>query len=515
MARVPFRRRPPASHSHAHSHARSHGHGHSHGADLEIPVRTRRTLAVAAALLLGATAVGMVALWPEDEPAADEAGFLADDQHTATVVDIALVPCAGTTEADAIDCERVTFELRQGPFEGDERTIEFPVGESNPGLRPGDDVVLNYIADAEEGSEYQYADRERRPVLWMLAAVFAISVVALGRWRGLAALAGLAASLVVILEFVLPAILDGSSPVLVAVVGAAAIAYLALYLAHGVTTMTTVALIGTLGALGLTVLLSWGFTEVAEFTGRGSEDAVVLGLLSGSVDLSGLVLAGVVLGALGALDDMTVTQASAVAELRAANPLMSRNALLGAGLRIGRDHVASTVNTLALAYVGASLPTMLLFVLSDLSLGAVANGEVVAVEIGRTLVGSIGLVAAVPITTWLATRAVPGPLAHVESSTLSEAAEIDVEPPTAELAALEAVLVPAAAAARAAATQGPPTAPSPHPPVGEAGDPQPADAEPAAPPPLPSAAPPPPRAGRRGPRRRRPPDDPDRSFWSR
>jgi hypothetical protein len=143
-----------------------------------------------------------------------------------------------------------------------------------------------------------------------------------------------------------------------------------------------------------------------------SEESILLTIGSKGLDLQGLVLAGMVFGALGALDDVTVTQASAVWELRAADPTMSRFALYRAGLRIGRDHVASTVNTLALAYAGASLPLLILFVLSRQSLGTVANSEVISVELVRTLVGSIGLVAAVPLTTWLAARLAPGPTAR-------------------------------------------------------------------------------------------------------
>jgi uncharacterized membrane protein len=167
--------------------------------------------------------------------------------------------------------------------------------------------------------------------------------------------------------------------------------------------MTTVALLGTLAALTLTASLSALVVVTANLTGFASEEATLLTLFEG-LDIRGLLLAGVVLGAAGAIDDVTVTQASAVAELKAANRGMPFAELFASGLRIGRDHIASTVNTLLLAYAGASLPLLVLFVLSEQSLGAIANSEVVAVEIVRTLVGSIGLVASVPITTWLAAR---------------------------------------------------------------------------------------------------------------
>jgi uncharacterized membrane protein len=189
----------------------------------------------------------------------------------------------------------------------------------------------------------------------------------------------------VILEFILPAILEGHSPILVAVVGSAAIAYVALYLAHGVNALTTVALLGTLAALALTIIFSVVFTALCHFSGFATDEALVLGQLAQKVDVNGLILGGIVIGALGALDDVTVTQASAVAELHDADPTMRHAQLYRAGIRIGRDHIASTTNTLALAYAGAALPLLLLFLLSSQSLGAVANREVVATEIVRTL----------------------------------------------------------------------------------------------------------------------------------
>jgi len=243
-------------------------------------------------------------------------------------------------------------------------------------------------------------------VLLWLAVIFAVAVVALGRLRGVAALVGLAASIVVLLTFVLPAILDGRSPVLVAVFGASAIAYLALYLANGFNTRTTVALLGTLAALALTVLLASVFTSLAQISGFASEEALLVKIGERGLDLSGLVLGGMVIGALGALDDMTVTQAAAVWELRSANPQLPRSSIFRSAMRIGRDHVASTVNTLALAYAGATLPLLILFVQSRQSLGTVANSETVATEILSALVGSIGIVASVPVTTWLAARVV-------------------------------------------------------------------------------------------------------------
>jgi uncharacterized membrane protein len=272
------------------------------------------------------------------------------------------------------------------------------------GLDAGDRVLMGRQPDAPEGLEYAFLDPDRRATLVYLALVFAAAVVVLGGLRGLAALVGLAATIAVLLSFVVPAVLEGRDPLPVALVGAAAIGFLALYLSHGFTTMTTVALLGTLGGLACVAILAVAFMAVAEITGFGSEEAFYVSAIGRQIDVRGLVLGGIVIGALGAIDDMTVTQASAVWELRAADPTMSRHSLLRSGMRIGRDHVASTVNTLVLAYAGASMPLLILFVLSEQSVGTVANGEALATEIVRTLVGSIGLVASVPITTWLAVR---------------------------------------------------------------------------------------------------------------
>ena len=299
-----------------------------------------------------------------------------------------------------LQCVEVGFRLTGGPDVGTVIPMTFVVSETSPAFAVGERVVLNYQEGAELQFRYGYADRQRRPVLLWLAVAFAVVVVILGRMRGFAALLGLGASVVVLLQFVIPAILDGRNPVLVAVVGSGAIAYLALYAAHGFTRMTTVALLGTLVALGLTAILSWLVVEAAQFSGLTVDEAFII-TIAGSFDLSGLILAGVVLGALGAIDDITVTQASTVWELHALRPDLGRRGLVRSAMKVGRDHVASTVNTLLLAYAGAAMPLLLFFVLAGQSIGTILNSEIVAVEVVRTLVGSIGLVAAVPITTWL------------------------------------------------------------------------------------------------------------------
>jgi uncharacterized membrane protein len=359
--------------------------------------------AIAATIAL-ITIIGIVLLRPTggERPDLSEVG-IPRLVYDAKVITTDQQPCAGTEDADNIPCVVVGFELTEGPDTGDAVVLEFVVSDTTPTFAPGDDVVLSYQEDADPQFRYSYFDRQRRPVLLWITALFVIAVVIMGRARGAAALVGLGASVVVILAFVVPAIIDGREPVMVAIVGASAIAYIALYTAHGFNRMTTVALLGTLAALAVTALLAWGTLEAARFTGFSSEVSFIL-TFAGTINVQGLLLAGVVLGSLGAIDDVTVTQASAVWEIRAASPEMPPDRLFRSGMRVGRDHVASTVNTLLLAYVGASMPLLLFFVLAGQSLGTSLNTEIVAVEVVRTLVGSIGLVAAVPLTTWLAAR---------------------------------------------------------------------------------------------------------------
>ena len=287
---------------------------------------TRRRLTVTAVVLALVTIAGIAVLWPRDDVRGEvEKLGLIKHVHEAKVVSVLKGPCRGTQGGtQRVICTKIKFRLTQGPNAGETRTIEFATSTTTPQLEPGDSVVLNHVEKAEPPFDYTYSDRQRRPVLLWLTILFAVVVIALGRLRGLGALVGLGASLLVILVFMLPSMLDGNSPPLVAIVGASAVAYLALYLANGIRPMTTVALLSTLASLAITVGLATLFTNLAHFTGAANEDALLVGLGTSAIDLKGLVLAGMVLGALGALDDITVTQASAVGELRTAQPELSR-----------------------------------------------------------------------------------------------------------------------------------------------------------------------------------------------
>jgi uncharacterized membrane protein len=322
-------------------------------------------------------------------------------------------PCAFDPEAE---CPLVTVEAEVA---GETVTGDYLAAAEDPAaaLAPGDAALVQVtgtgaeatvvnVAPAEVQGLYQFTgDFQRRPVLWWTAALFVVTVVAVGLWRGVAAIGGMAASLGVLLLFVVPSILEGNSPVLVAMVGATAIAAVTLYISHGFTRIANVAILGIVAALLLVAALATVTTELAMFSGFATEESGLLILFEG-IDVGGLILAGIVLGTAGALDDVAVTQAAAVWELAALDRRSDASTLFVRAMRIGRSHIASTVNTLLLAYAGAALPLMILFVLASQSLGAVANSEVVAVEIVRTLIGSIGLVAAVPFTTWLAARTV-------------------------------------------------------------------------------------------------------------
>ncbi len=361
-----------------------------------------RLLFVAVAPLAVATLVGLALLWPRgDDPVRSESLGPAAELVDAVVVSDLRVPCEGTPSQVASACHFTTVRITAGIDKGIERTLEMFEGPGQPTLKAGDRIVLGRTSDAG-GVEYYFADFQRRTPLVWLGLLFAVVVVAVGRIRGLAALAGLVVTFLLLIEFVLPAVLEGSNPLAVAIVGSAAMMFVLLYLAHGVNAQTTTALLGTLVSLVITGLLAALFVEVGRLVSVGTEETAFLQVSAAQVNLEGLLLGSIIIGSLGVLNDVTVTQASAVWTLRAADPGSGARSLYRSAMRIGRDHIASTVDTLVLAYAGASLPLLLLFTLASRPLGDVISGELVSQEIVRTLVGGIGLAASVPITTGLA-----------------------------------------------------------------------------------------------------------------
>ena len=256
--------------------------------------------------------------------------------------------------------------------------------------------------NAEGAENFVFVDFERTVPVVLLALLYALVVVAVARWRGLRAMVGLGLAFAVMFVFMFPALLEGGPPLWVGLVGCGLIMLVVLYFAHGFSLRTTTALLGTLIGLALTAVLAlWG-TDAAYLTGLGDEYSYILATVAPEVRLSGIVLCGLLVAGLGVLNDVTITQASAVWELRAANPRASRRELFASGMRIGRDHIASTVYTIAFAYAGAALPVLMVVSLYDRSLwDTLMSGELVE-EIVRILVGSIGLVLAIPVTTGIA-----------------------------------------------------------------------------------------------------------------
>lgn len=370
-------------------------------------IRVRRLLAAVLVPFALATLLGVALTWPGDDPARGDAdlGF-GQRPVDGEVLQVVSAPCveAGAAEAgQGGECIALTVRLTEGSSRDTVIRQVLPDEPSTPRFSVGDQVVLAYSGgDPGDELSYQVVDFQRgAPMLW-LVLLFAAAVLLLGRWKGLASLAALGFSFLVLVFYLFPAILDGADPVIVGVLAAGVIMFGVLYLTHGFSAQTSTAVLGTLLSLALIGVLGTAFAAATELTGLGTDTANLISVLGTEIDARGLLLAGVIIGALGVLDDVTVTQASAVWELRRANPELGLRALYGSALRIGRDHISAAVNTLALAYAGAGLPLLLAYSLSGQSFGTLVTAQDVAQEVVRTLVGSIGLVAAVPITTALA-----------------------------------------------------------------------------------------------------------------
>jgi uncharacterized membrane protein len=391
---------PATTERHGHLHLLRHG-----------PPMSRRAMRFAVAVLVAAalgSIVGMILLWPSAGPASTDPEGGGVTQVTGEVVSVQRVECPPPAEdtpgtpAERTACGAVIVRLTSGADRGQLVDTDLPGGPGAPSVNPGDDVVLTQTEGALDGFEYQIADHQRSTQLWVLVGVFVLAVVAFGRLRGVAALAGLAVTFAILLVFIVPAILAGRPPTLVAIVGSAAIMLSVLYLTHGFTVPTSVAVLGTLASLTLTGLLSAAATAALHLTGVGSEEDLYLSIAYEQVNLQGLLLAGILIGALGVLDDVAVTQAVTVNELASANPTMTARQLYRSGARVGRAHINSVINTIILAYAGASLPMLLLLTAGAQSVGDVLTTQQMGQEIVRSIIGTLGLISAVPITTWLA-----------------------------------------------------------------------------------------------------------------
>ena len=390
-------------------------HEHAHSGPLDLPQRearrVRRVLTAIVVPLVLATLIGMAVLWPGrssligSQPFAAEGTSLATAEVTSRDVsacaDAASSLAAGTADASLLK-DAVCARITSGQGEGLVLPVHVP-SESLPAADVGDRLRVMYTPDAlASGTPYVFVDYDRQVPVLALALVYLVLVVAVAGRRGLRAVLGLLLATGVLVGFVLPALLALAPPMWVTLVGASAMMLLAVYTAHGISVRTTTALLGTLVGVVITVLLAlWG-VGAANLTGGVGEDALTLSSLVKGLDLRALLTCGMVIAGLGVLNDVTITQASAVWELHAANPSLGRGRLFTSGMRIGRDHIASTVYTLAFAYAGTALPLILSASLIDRPVADTLLSGEIADELVRTLVSSIGLVLAVPATTAIA-----------------------------------------------------------------------------------------------------------------
>ena len=352
-------------------------------------------------MLAALTAVLVVMLLPDVAPPPSAAAPITAAH--ARIVE--LLPRRAPVDPQAGQAPNVVVEILDGPRKGERvgADLQGPSGQLDvPAYKPGDEVVVTFTAQPQGPTFAAVSDRWRLPALALMAVVFAASITLVGGARGLRALVALLLTVALILKVVIPLVLKGVPPIPLAVIVAIGVTIVTIALTEGISGTSLAAIAGTSASLALTAVLAWVATALAGFTNAAGSDLVYLQTGPGqNLDLRGLLLAAFIFGALGVLDDVTVTQAAAVEELAERGGLGGSRLVLSA-MNIGRSHVAATVNTLFLAYVGASLPLLVLFAVAQQPPALIMNGEIVAVEIVRTMVGSIGIVAAVPVTTLIA-----------------------------------------------------------------------------------------------------------------
>lgn len=270
----------------------------------------------------------------------------------------------------------------------------------------GDELAITYSKDFEGNDVFYITDYIRRGALMWLFAIFVIMAVVIGRWQGITSLLGMGISFAVIFKFILPQILGGSEPVATAIIGSMIIIPATFLLSHGANKKTMIAIAGTVISLLVAGILAGIMVNAARLTGFASEEAGFLQVYQpGLIKMKGLLLAGIIIGVLGVLDDITISQSAIVRQLKEVNPNLKTGELYRKAMSVGKDHIASMVNTLVLVYTGAALPLLLLFINNPHPFSEIVNYEIIADEIVRTLVGSIGLILAVPITTIIAVLA--------------------------------------------------------------------------------------------------------------
>jgi uncharacterized membrane protein len=365
------------------------------------------TMVVCLAALVAVTVVGLIVLWPHGA-LKHSSSLVSTKTVAAEVTAVKKVPCSFQVAGPG-GCQIATVKVLEGRNKGATARLQLS-GASGPVSAKVGDRVRVFKTPApppgtpvtEQPPPYSFADFDRRaPMLWLTVA-FVVLLLLTGRFNGLRALIGLAASLAVLLKFVIPSILDGHSPLAVALIGSFGVLLATIPVSYGIGAKAIAAWLGTAVSLLLAVELADQFTRLAHLTGASSEEAVFLSTSASRLSLQGLLLAGMVVGALGVLADLTVSQASTVIALRRANPSLGFGGLFRGALDVGHDHIAATVNTLVFAYAGASLPVLLIFSIGGTTFTDAVNSEAVAEEVIAALIGSIGLIASMPITTALA-----------------------------------------------------------------------------------------------------------------
>lgn len=343
-----------------------------------------------------------------DDTTLDPIDLPPNEQYRAKVLQILDEKTEEPYEGYKEYIQTVQLKILNGKEKGSLVTAEngglAGVDQSFIKVKTGDVVVLykSYMIDGSV--EYSIADHYRLWPLFIIILAFFGLAIWFGRWKGFGSILGLAFSLFVIVKFIVPKIITGGSPLTITLIGTIIIASVSLFLAHGFNKRTLISFISTLSTLVITLGLSEIFVRLAYLSGMGSEEAFYLQFgQTAQIDLRGLLLAGIVIGTLGVLDDITTAQTAVVGELKEANDTLSRTELYHRGLIVGREHISSLVNTLVLAYAGASLPLFILFVTNNNgALWATINSQMIAEEIVRTVIGSASLILAVPIATFFA-----------------------------------------------------------------------------------------------------------------
>jgi uncharacterized membrane protein len=402
--------------------AHSHSHAHRHGsAAVDVARGPVTVLLVVLAAVAVATVVGVVALWPNSgavDTLRSQAQYAAPgvtfQKASVTAVQRPCPPGSNQggsgAPGDQPTCGQLTAVLKDGPEKGATEQVGVPTAVAESGLGAGDSVRLVRVPGANgEPAGYSFDEVIRLRPLLLLGVLFVLVVAAVARLRGVLALVSLGFGGAVLFKFMLPALLSGSSGIAVALVGSAAIMFVVLYLAHGPSVRTSAALAGTLLGIGVTALVGELAIHGSSMSGFADESAGMLSAFADNISFQGLFTCALVVAGLGVLNDVTITQASAVWELRDAGPELTRRRLFTSAMRIGRDHIASTIYTIVFAYAGSALAVLLLLSLYDRPVLDLLSTESIAEEIVRTLASGIGLVLAVPITTGIAALTVVGP----------------------------------------------------------------------------------------------------------